>query len=355
MTVVTMTANDSISWFADIGLEDRPRVGGKGGSLGELTRAGIEVPPGFVVCTAAFDRFIDALEQRAPVRSRIEVLDSQDLDAIGVVSRELRARIEAESMPDELQRDILQAHARLAVAGVAPIVAVRSSATTEDAADASFAGLQDTFLWVMQPEDVLARIRSCWASLYSVESVSYRRKQNFPEAGVAMAVVVQVMVDARTAGVMFTRSPTTGDKSVITIEGAWGLGSAVVGGEVTPDRWVVGKITGEIPVRDISDKAIRHAPAPGGGIVDVEVEPDQRTAACLSDDELLALRAVGRKVERHYGRAQDIEWAIDRHSGRVMLLQSRPETVWSNKDTAPVVTPKADPRMHVMSIFGGIK
>jgi pyruvate,water dikinase len=350
-----MTANDKISWFADIGLEDRPRVGGKGGSLGELMRAGIEVPPGFVVCTAAFDRFIDALEQRAPVRARIEGLDSQDLEAIGVVSRELRARIEAEAMPDELQRDILAAYAALGRDGVTPIVAVRSSATTEDAADASFAGLQDTFLWVLKPDDVLARIRSCWASLYSVESVSYRRKQNFPEAGVAMAVVVQVMVDARTAGVMFTRSPTTGDKSVITIEGAWGLGSAVVGGEVTPDRWVVGKITGEIPVRDISDKAIRHAPAPGGGVEDVVVAADQRNIACLSDEELQALRAVGRKVERHYGRAQDIEWAIDRHSGKVLLLQSRPETVWSNKEATPVVTPLADPRLHVMSIFGGKK
>ena len=350
-----MSANDSISWFADIGLEDRPRVGGKGGSLGELTRAGIAVPPGFVVCTAAFDRFIAALEQRSPVRSRIEVLDSQDLDAIAVVSRELRARIEAEDMPEELQRDILAAHAALGRNGVTPIVAVRSSATTEDAADASFAGLQDTFLWVIKLEDVLARIRSCWASLYSVESVSYRRKQNFPEAGVAMAVVVQVMVDARTAGVMFTRSPTTGDKSVITIEGAWGLGSAVVGGEVTPDRWVVGKITGEIPVRDISDKAVRHAPALGGGVDEVVVEADQRQIACLTDDELQALRAVGRKVERHYGRPQDIEWAIDRHTGQVLLLQSRPETVWSNKEAAPVVTPLADPRLHVMSIFGGKK
>lgn len=345
----------SISWFADIGLQDRPRVGGKGGSLGELTRAGIAVPPGFVVCTAAFERFIESLEQRAPVRARVEALDSQDLQAIGALSRELRARVEAEPMPADLQREILAAHAQLARDGVAPIVAVRSSATTEDAADASFAGLQDTFLWVTQPDDVLARIRSCWASLYSVESVSYRRKQHFPEAGVAMAVVVQVMVDARTAGVMFTRSPTTGDRSVITIEGAWGLGSAVVGGEVTPDRWVVGKITGEIPVRDISDKAIRHVPAPGGGVHEVPVEPELRQAPCLTDEQLQALRAVGRQVERHYGRPQDIEWAIDRHSGAVLLLQSRPETVWSNKDATPVVAPLADPRLHVMSIFGGRK
>ena len=151
-------------------------------------------------------------------------------------------------------------------------VAVRSSATTEDAADASFAGLQDTYLWVTR-QQVLDRIRSCWASLYSVESMSYRRKRGFQEKNVAMAVVVQTMVDARTAGVMFTRSPLTGDRSVMTIEGSWGLGSAVVGGEVTPDRWVVGKITGEISVREISDQADsscgrrcrRHGNGPGAG------------------------------------------------------------------------------------------
>ena len=344
-----------ISWFRDIGLEDRPAVGGKGGSLGELTRAGIDVPAGFVVRTEAFEHFIAALEQRAPLRARVEGLASGDLDAIAAVSRELRARIEAAALPEDLQQEILAAHALLGGTGPAPIVAVRSSATTEDAADASFAGLQDTYLWVMQPDDVLHKIRSCWASLYSVESVSYRRRKGMPESSVAMAVVVQTMVDARTAGVMFTRSPTTGDRSVITIEGAWGLGSAVVGGEVTPDRWVVGKITGEIPVRDISDKAIRHAPASTGGVVDVPVEEDRRRAPCLSDEELQALRAIGRRVERHYGRPQDIEWAIDRHTSRILLLQSRPETVWSNKESAPAATQAADPLLHVMSIFGGRK
>jgi pyruvate,water dikinase len=352
---MNMQQSPHISWFRDIGLQDRPKVGGKGGSLGELQRAGIEVPPGFVVRTEAFEHFIAALEKQAPLRARVEALASGDLDAIGVVARELRARIEAAELPADLQQQILAAHAALGGAGHAPIVAVRSSATTEDASDASFAGLQDTYLWVMQPDDVLRKIRSCWASLYSVESVSYRRRQGFPESAVAMAVVVQTMVDARTAGVMFTRSPTTGDRSVITIEGAWGLGSAVVGGEVTPDRWVVGKITGEIPVRDISDKAIRHAPAPAGGVVDVEVDASQRREPCLSDEELQALRAIGRKVERHYGRAQDIEWAVDRHTQRILLLQSRPETVWSNREAVPAATAAADPLAHVMSIFGGRK
>src|SRR5258705_44316 len=155
------------------------------------------------------------------------------------------------------------AYGGLGEAGLPAAVAVRSSATTEDAADASFAGLQDTYLWVTQADSVVRKIRSCWASLYSLESLSYRRRLGIAESTVAMAVVVQTMVDARTAGVMFTRSPISGDRSVIAIEGAWGLGSALVSGEVTPDRAVVAKNTGEISARGISDKAIRHRPSPG--------------------------------------------------------------------------------------------
>ena len=167
-----------------------------------------------------------------------------------------------------------------------------------------------------------------------------------------MAVVVQQMVDARTAGVMFTRSPLSGDRSVITIEATWGLGSAVVSGEVTPDRFVVAKITGEISVREISDKHIRHVPAHGGGTTETETPENLRHAPCLSDAELTALKEIGRKVERHYGRPQDIEWAIDR-SGNILLLQSRPETVWSAKEATPAATPAENPALHVMNIFGG--
>jgi pyruvate, water dikinase len=360
-----MSASTHVSWFDEVGLEDRPHVGGKGGSLGELKRAGITVPPGFVVRTQAFERFLEALERDSPVRSRVEALDCEDLEAVVRCARTLRERLEGAALPAELLDEIASAHDSLCRADSGAAVAVRSSATTEDAADASFAGLQDTFLWVLGTEEVLRRVRTCWASLYSTESISYRRKRRFPEAGVAMAVVVQRMVDARTAGVMFTRSPTTGDRSVVTIEGAWGLGSAVVGGEVTPDRWVVGKITGEISVREISDKAIRHVPAGaetrvlngnphhGGGIETVAVPDDLRLSPCLSDEEIHALRTIARKVERHYGRPQDIEWAIDRGTGEVLLLQSRPETVWSAKESAPAARPADNPLSHVMSIFGG--
>lgn len=343
-----------ISWFADVGLRDRPHVGGKGGSLGELLRAGIAVPPGFVVRTAAFERFLATVEAEWPVRDRISCLSADDLPAAGACCKAVRNILEEAPLPREVAEEIAVAHAQLCGSQVMP-VAVRSSATTEDAVDASFAGLQDTYLWVHGLGSTLQRVRSCWASLYSVESVSYRRKRNLPEQGVAMAVVVQAMVDARTAGVMFTRSPTTGDRSVITIEGAWGLGSAIVGGEVTPDRWVLGKITGEIAVREISDKAICHAPATAGGIEAVPVAHSLRRSPSLSDEELQTLRGIGRKVERHYGCPQDIEWAVDRSSGRVLLLQSRPETVWSAKESAPVARAAANPHSHVMSIFGGRK
>jgi pyruvate,water dikinase len=342
-----------ISWFRDIGLDDRPKVGGKGGSLGELNRAGINVPPGFVVRTEAFEGFINVLEQHSAVRARVEELAADALEEMASVSRELRACIEDAPLPEDLQEEIRDAYRIMGEVGPPPSVAVRSSATTEDAADASFAGLQDTYLWVTDADSLLHKIRSCWASLYSSESLSYRRRRGIAESAVAMAVVVQTMVDARTAGVMFTRSPISGDRSVIAIEGAWGLGSALVSGEVTPDRWVVAKITGEISVRDISDKAIRHARSPMGGVEELPVEEALRREPCLSDEELQSLRAIGRQIERHYGRPQDIEWAIDRHTREILLLQSRPETVWSNKDNQTAAARVTDPLLHVMNIFGG--
>jgi pyruvate,water dikinase len=348
-----MGSPGNVSWFADIGLADRPNVGGKGGSLGELLRAGVAVPPGFVVRTQAFESFLEVLERESPIRARVESLRPDDLEAISACSRTIRARLEEAALPEIVAVDVSAAYAQLCHESSATAVAVRSSATTEDASDASFAGLQDTYLWVNCWEETARRLRSCWASLYSVESICYRRKLGFPEAGVAMAVVVQTMVEARSAGVMFTRSPTTGDRSVITIEGAWGLGSAVVGGEVTPDRWVLGKITGEISVREVSEKRIKHVPLCVGGIESLPVEPELVRTACMSDAELQTLRNLARQVERHYGRPQDIEWAVDRHSGDILLLQSRPETVWSTKEAAPVARAAENPLSHVMSIFGG--
>ena len=347
-----MRSSALVGWFADIGLADRPEVGGKGCSLGELTRAGISVPGGFVLKTAAFERFIEGLESESPVRERVESLDPDDLGAMTAISQELRARFTETPLPADVADEISRAHDALIEGAARSAVAVRSSATTEDASDASFAGLQDTYLWVKSVRQIQNLIRSCWGSLYSVESMSYRRKRAFREKDVAMAVVVQIMADARTAGVMFTRSPLTGDRSVMAIEGSWGLGSAVVGGEVTPDRWVVGKITGEISVREISTKLICHAAAHAGGTETVPVPEELQRLPCMSDEEIQRLRAIGRRVERHYGQPQDIEWAVER-GGEILLLQSRPETVWSTRESVPVGRAAADPSSHVLSIFGG--
>ena len=352
MNRLGMRSSGNISWFADITLSDRATVGGKGGSLGELARADIAVPAGFVVCTTAFEQFLAVLEKQEPIRPRIEALSLHDLKGIRLLSQEVRARIQTASLPEGLRAEIIGAHVDLCREDPDRPLAVRSSATTEDAEDASFAGLQDTYLWVMGAEAALKKVQSCWASLYSVPSVAYRRKRQMPEGAVAIAVVFQRMVDARTAGVMFTRSPLTGDRSVITIEATWGLGSALVGGEVTPDRFVIAKITGEISVREISDKHIQHVPAEGGGVKVVETPEGFRRAPSVSDQELVALKEIARKVERHYGRPQDIEWAIDRF-GQIHLLQSRPETVWSVKGQSPVAKPVDNPLLHVMNIFGG--
>src|SRR5215831_12528465 len=347
-----MRSSGKIRWFRDITLNDRATVGGKGGSLGELMRAGVRVPAGFVVGTTAFEEFLTDLEKQGLIRSRVASLSLHDLNGIRLLSQEVRGRIRAAVLPEDLCAEINAAHAELCGENLHSPLAVRSSATTEDAEDASFAGLQDTYLWVTNPSDTLKSVLSCWASLYSVASLAYRLKSKVPEDGVSIAVVVQRMVEARSAGVMFTRSPLTGDRSVIMIEATWGLGSAIVGGEVTPDRFVIAKITGEVSVREVSDKHIHHVPAAGGGIKKLATPERLRAAPSVSDQELAALKEIARKVERHYGRPQDIEWAID-HSGQIHLLQSRPETVWSRRDQTPVAKPVENPLLHVMNIFGG--
>jgi pyruvate,water dikinase len=255
-------------------------------------------------------------------------------------------------MPSEMADNIAAAYREIATGEREVPVAIRSSATSEDSEDASFAGLQDTYLWVRGEAAVLDYVRKCWASLYNTESVTYRHRLKLPEEQVAMAVVVQRMALARSAGVMFTRSPTTGDRSIIVIESAWGLGSALVSGEVTPDRFVVNKVTGEITARTVSQKLMRHVPAsPKGGIRDEEVPHDLQSQASLSDQEIAELSATGKNVERHYGRAQDIEWAVADEGGSsvIYLLQSRPETVWSSKDAAPIAKPKATAFDHIFS------
>jgi pyruvate, water dikinase len=350
-----------ISRFGEIGINDRPAVGGKGASLGELARAGIRVPPGCVVTTAVFERFLAALDPQGSIRREIEQLAEDDLPACTRVGAEVRARIESATLPEDLQETIATyyeaLHTRARPVEYTEPVAIRSSATSEDSAAASFAGLQATYLWVRGEDSVIEHVRKCWASLYAVESVMYRRRLKLPEHGLAMGVVIQRMIDSRCSGVMFTRSPNTGDRSVVVVEASWGLGSAIVSGEVTPDKYVVGKITGEIVNRTVSTKTRMHCPNPAGaGVVDEEIPAELQNTACLNDNELHALVDIAKRVERHYGCPQDIEWAIARDlpaAENVFLLQSRPETVWAGKETGPVAAPKSKPFEHVFSLLSG--
>lgn len=341
--------------FDGIGMGDVAAVGGKGASLGELTRAGMPVPPGFVVTTAAFTDAMAALDPDGTRRARVGRLDPDDLDAMAMVAADLRRRVARAPLPERLRALVRERYRELAPPGTAA-VAVRSSATSEDGADASFAGLQDTYLWVRGEESVLAHVRRCWASLYNVESVAYRLRRAVSEADLAMAVVVQQMVDPRCAGVMFTRSPLTGDRSVVAVEAAWGLGSALVGGEVTPDRFTVNKVTAEIVKRVVSTKLRWHRADPAGsGVVVAEVPAELRDACCLTDRQLGDLLAVAKRVEAHYGTPQDIEWAVaDGPDGvAVFVLQSRPETVWARRDAGPVIPPRARAFDHVLDVLGG--
>jgi pyruvate, water dikinase len=344
-----MTSDNTILWFKDISLTDRPRVGGKGGSLGELCNAMIPVPDGYVVTTDAFSTFLDILDAKHGIRKKIAALDPDDHKTLNFACSEMRTLVEQSPLLPELKQNISDAYDAL---GDNIPVAVRSSATSEDSEEASFAGLQDTYLWQMGHDQLMDSVRKCWASMYNPESVAYRLKLGLPEDQLAMAVVVQTMVNSRCSGVMFTRSPTTGDKSVITIEGSWGLGSSIVSGEVTPDKFVINKITGETTSRNIAEKHIEHLPEASGGISEMPVTEERRKITSISDEELSELASVARRVEKHYGIPQDIEWAIDQE-GNLLLLQSRPETVWATKDKEPVAKPTAKAFDHIFNVLGG--
>jgi pyruvate,water dikinase len=351
-----------VRWFRDLGLRDRPTVGGKGASLGELIGAGIAVPPGFVVTTSAFETALAALDPEGIIRSGIERLDGEDIEAVTAVTQSIRGRFAAAALPAELVRSVADAYQQLA--GPEGPVAVRSSATGEDSDEASFAGLQDTHLCVRGAASLMSSLCACWASLYSRESVTYRLRLKLPEGDVAMGVVVQRMLESRTSGVMFTRSPVTGDRSVIAIEASLGLGSALVSGEVTPDKYVVSKVTGDIVKRTVSAKTLRHVAAPAGGVRVETLEGEMQLQPALSDAEVHALAAIGKRVELHYGCPQDIEWAMappaiaplglasGATSSQIYLLQSRPETVWARRDAAPAAKPAARAYDHVLAALG---
>jgi pyruvate,water dikinase len=325
-----------IAWFDrhDPALE--PVLGGKNTSLGIMTMAGLPVPPGFAVTAAAYRRALTDTGVDTALARMVTDLDVEDSEALTRVATGAREMITGTPVPPWLAEELDAAYATLSERSGQPDlpVAVRSSATCEDQPDASFAGEHDTYLWVRSADVVREHLLRCWASLYTERAICYRRQMRYGEDGAAMSVGIQQMVMPRTSGVAFTLDPRNGDRSQVAIDASWGLGEAVVSGSVTPDNFLVDKVVGEITERTISDKAVEHVLDGNDRVVEREVEPGRRTAPSLSDDEVRAVAALARRAEKHYGRPQDVEWAIDPHlpeGENVVLLQSRPETVWSRK------------------------
>jgi cytochrome P450 len=310
-------------------------AGGKGASLARLSAAGLPVPPGFVVTTAAFDAARTVDDIRARIAQTLTSLDRGDVAALEAGAAGVRELLEQVDLPSDVEEEIRAAYRELCDGGSETPVAVRSSASMEDSAQTSFAGQQDTYLWILGEDAVISHVKRCWASVYSARSLAYRRDHAVSEDDVRMAVVVQRMVDARAAGVAMTLDPLTGVRTRIVIEAAFGLGETVASGTVTPDNFVVDKVILEMVSSTIASKEIELvADVAGRCVHERAVEPERRLSPALDSAQVRTVADLAKRVERHYGSPQDVEWAIDA-DGNVLLLQSRPETVWSSKQPAP--------------------
>jgi pyruvate,water dikinase len=309
----------TVLWLEDVRADDLDAVGGKAASLGEMLSADLPVPPAFIVSADTYRSFIEETGIEEELFEAVDV-DSDDSKALAEAAQHAQELIRGTEIPDEQREGILAAYDRI---GEDASVAVRSSATAEDLPDASFAGQQETFLNVTR-NDLLERVRECWASLFTQRAIYYRQEQGFEDAAVDIAVVVQEMVDADKSGVLFTSHPSTG-APVVTIEAAWGLGEAVVSGAVTPDNYVIDRASGNLKEETIAEKKVMHVRDPETGeTVERAVPEDKRKARVLTDEELDKLLDLGEEIEEYYSDPQDVEWAIS--DGEIYLLQSRPIT-----------------------------
>ena len=329
-----------VCWLEDCDKNSVPLVGGKCSSLGELIRAGIRVPPGFALTTEGYRAFMAETDIERDLKLLLRDLDFEDLDALERASASIRAAIEAQAFSAQLEDLVAECYRRLSVRCCLPAVpvAVRSSATAEDLPGASFAGQQDTFLWIRGADEVLEHMRRCISSLYTGRAIAYRANRGYSDEQMAISVGVQKMANSFTAGVMFTIHPANGDRSMMVINSNFGFGKSVVSGEVTPDHFVVNKVTLDIIERTISQKQVCYTvdlQKQVSHVVDVPFE--RQNVQSIIDDEVTELAWMGKQIEKHYGRPMDIEWAVDKDlpsGGNIFILQARPETVWSQKSSA---------------------
>ena len=313
----------TVVWFSEVGKDDGAVAGGKGANLGEMTRAGIPVPPGFIVTANTYFQFLDSAGLRPRIRSLLEALDPNNTQSLHRNARAIKEAILDATISESDAQAVVDAYRRL---GEGP-VAVRSSATAEDLPDASFAGQQSTFLNIEGAAALLEAVQACWASLFEPRAIFYRAQHGYDHLSIGIAVPVQRMVQSEISGVLFTCEPVTSDESKITIEAVYGLGEAIVSGEVTPDLYIVNKADLAILEHSLAAQEWQITRAAGG-----DIEPNKRVPVAdsdqrrpkLSDPEIVALAQLGRQIEQHYGSPQDIEWA--REGGRFYIVQSRPIT-----------------------------
>jgi pyruvate, water dikinase len=313
---------------------DHPRMGGKCASLARMIALGVPVPGGFAVSTDAYAAHLNALGLEEAIKAELAGLDTHNVTDEEAKSKAIRKLVASQPMPAEVEAAIRAGYASFSPSDDLP-VAVRSSATAEDMPDASFAGQQDTFLWVVGADEVVDRVRDCWGSLFTARAMSYRQDHKLGHIDVLMSVAVQTMVDARSAGVALTLDPINGDRTKIVIDASWGLGESVVSGEITPDNFVVEKVLMQVQKRKIANKDHEIvADRAARKTITRAVEADRSSLPSVSDAEVIAVAQLARRLEKAMGGPQDVEWAFD-HAGNLVALQSRPETIWSQKKAAP--------------------
>ncbi|BAM87085.1 phosphoenolpyruvate synthase [Bradyrhizobium oligotrophicum S58] len=314
--------------------DDFPRIGGKCASLARMIAQGVRVPAGFAVATDAYALHLRSNGLEATIRDRLSRIVLDDVDDEEKLSHEIRDAIVIQPMPAAVEQSIRDAYRRMSPDGQLP-VAVRSSATAEDLPDASFAGQQDTYLWVVGEDAVVEKVKACWASLFNARAISYRAENGLGQIDVLMSVGVQKMVNASAAGVAMTLDPINGDRTKIVIDSAFGLGEPVVSGEITPDNFVVEKVLLQVIKQRISEKDFELvADRAARRTVERVIAPERRTLPSLTNAQVLAVARLAKSLERSMGCPQDVEWAIDAdlpEDENLVALQSRPETVWSQK------------------------
>ncbi len=327
----------AIVWFNEVTKDDVSLVGGKGANLGEMTRAEIPVPPGFIVTADAYFDFVEEAKLTDKIHNLLEPLDPNHSQQLHQIAGQIKQLILDATMPPELAGEIQQAYIKLGRG----LVAVRSSATAEDLPTASFAGQQSTFLNVQGEEEVVAAVQWCWASLFEPRAIFYRQQQGFADVKVGIAVPVQKMVQSQASGVMFTLEPVTSDRSKIIIEAVYGLGEAIVGGEVTPDLYIVEKEGLEISTKKIATQDWQLIKNPDGtgerANIKVALPPSNQDEQKISDDDIIHLAKLAKQLEEHYQFPQDIEWA--KENGQILIVQTRPVTTIKE---ATEVTPEIE-------------